>query len=213
MSSIVLESCDPRGVADLRCLVSGERLRLSSRYWAFVVVVYASSFNAPLIIQLCCSRGLFLYFPSGEQAGSFVVACPHDNAHYQSAAGFLEDFAPFLDGLAELRLTLEYRAETDLFVKETPGDPEFPPLPEKTLRVQGWRLSPAQQRVVDFLSAYGATLHASRDLTNIGATNGKGYLSVSRSTFLALTRRGLLDELPRKAVNSLRLYTLGGLLS
>lgn len=211
MLSNVIESFDPRGVADLRCVVSGERLRLSSRFWAFAVVAFVSPESEALVLSLCRSRGLFLYFPTGEHSEMFVAACPHDNAHYQSAAGFLEDFAPFLDGLAELRLTVEYRPETDLFVKETPDDPLLPPLPEKTMRVQGWRLSPAQQRVVDFLSVYGATLHASRDLSNIGATNGKGYLSVTRSTFLALMRRELLLELPRKPEHSLRLFRLGGM--
>lgn len=77
-------------------------------------------------------------------------------------------------------------------------------------RVNGWRLSEAQRRAVEFLSRRGALLCVSHDYTNICATNGEGYLILARSTFLALNRRGLLEQLPHAEYASVRRYTLKG---
>ena len=65
-------------------------------------------------------------------------------------------------------------------------------------------------RVVEFLRRPGAKLCINRDLSRICATNGVGYLTIARSTFLALNRRGVLAVLPHRQGDCLRFYALGG---
>lgn len=193
----------------LLCQVTGERTRLSSRFWAFAAMLFPTAQTATLCAEMCRARGLTVVYPAGETAGALAVCCPHQNPHYASAAAFCAEFAPLADG-CEIALAHEPRPECDTFCEQV----DSPPMPTLRLsrqkRYNGYRLSSAQWRVVEFLRRPGAKLCINRDLTRICATNGVGYLTIARSTFLALNRRGVLAALPHRQGDCLRFYALGG---